>query len=105
MNKIEREVWKQLYEDERIEESWNLEDLKRALSNNRTEEKVQRTEWMRGILNEEDALRIKDMVGSEKMMSRFWCMLWSNWMELFYKEVWKKRCKDMETWEKKEKIG
>jgi ribonuclease HI len=105
MEKIENEAWKQLQVDERKEESWNLISLRQVLSRDPGKKKSQRIEWLRGILNEEDALRIKDMVGSEKMMSRFWCMLWSNWMELFYKEVWKKRCKDMETWEKKEKIG
>ena len=39
------------------------------------------------------------------MMIKFWSLFWHIWIELVYKEIWKKRCKDTEAWEKKESIS
>jgi hypothetical protein len=64
-----------LYEDARIEESWSLEDLRKALNKDLSKKNIQRIEWMRGILNEEDAWKIKAVVGSEKAIVDFWCIL------------------------------
>ena len=75
LEKIEKETWKQLQEDERMEEGWNLENLKQVVSYSHEQEKTRKIEWIRGILREEDALKIKSLVGSEKMMVKFWCML------------------------------
>ena len=60
---------------------------------------------MREILCKEDAEKIQALLGSERMTTRFWSLFWHIWMELVYKEIWKKRCKDTEAWEKKENIS
>jgi len=64
-----------------------------------------RKEWIRGILIKEDAEKIQTIVSSERMMIKFWSLFWHSWIELVYEEIWKHRCKDMELWEKKEKIS
>src|SRR5437868_141161 len=105
LEKIEKEAWKQLYEDKRKEKDWNLINLQQVFQSDYEKKLQKRKEWLRGILHEEDAEKIKAELGSERMMIKFWSLFWHIWMELVYKEIWKKRCKDTEAWEKKESIS
>ena len=64
-----------------------------------------RKEWIREILSKEDAEKIQIIVSSERMMIKFQSLFWHIWIELVYKEIQKNWCKDIELWEKKEKIS
>jgi hypothetical protein len=87
LEKIEEETWKQLYKNNRKEEDWNLTSIYQAFQYEQEKKHQKRKEWIRGILSEEDAEKIKVATGSEKMMVKFWSLFWHIWIELVYKEV------------------
>jgi hypothetical protein len=103
---IQKEVWKKIQSDERKEASWDLFKIEKSITRSSVIEKqIQYTEWLRGILREEDAKKIKEVIGTEKQIIKFWSIFWNIWMESIYKEIWIERCNEMNLWEKENKIS
>ena len=103
---LQKEVWKKIQVDERKETSWDLLKIEKSITRSSVIEKqIQYTEWLRGILREEDAKKIKEIIGSEKQLTKFWSIFWNIWIESIYKEIWIERCNEMNIWEKRKKIS
>jgi len=61
--------------DKRREEIWDLGKLKQIITKTSEREKqAQNVEWLRGILNESTAEKIKEVISTEKSTIKFWCM-------------------------------